>query len=79
MGFLDRGIAEIRKNDLDAALADFQTGIRIDPKCGSCIFGQRLVKRAKGDTAGGNADIARAKAMAPKAADDFVVDGIAVP
>lgn len=79
MGFLDRGIAEIRKNDLDAALADFQTGIRIDPKCGSCIFGQGLVKRAKGDTAGGNADIARAKAMAPKAADDFVVDGIAVP
>ncbi len=32
MGFLDRGIAEILQSNLDAALADFQTGLAVDPR-----------------------------------------------
>jgi hypothetical protein len=37
------------------------------------------VKRARGDLAGGDADIAKAKALDSKVVDDLAEDGITLP
>jgi hypothetical protein len=38
-----------------------------------------LVKRAKGNIADGDADIAKGKGVSPKVSDGFVDDGIPIP
>jgi tetratricopeptide (TPR) repeat protein len=79
MGYFDRGILHLRTKALDDARIDFQTGIKVDPKCGACYIGLGLVKRAQGDTAGGDTDIAKGKEISPRGAENFAEDGITVP
>ncbi len=79
MGYLDRGILHLREKAYGDALSDFKTGIKVDPKCGTCYIGMGLAKRAQGDTAGGDADIAKGKQISPKGAEGFEEDGITVP
>lgn len=79
MGYLDRGILEMKENHLDAALADFQAGHKVQPQLAGCLFGQGLAEYARGDKAGGRADIAKARKLNRKAVEDFKEDGIPIP
>jgi tetratricopeptide (TPR) repeat protein len=79
MGYLDRGMAYIRKKQFDLALADFEKGLKVDSKSAQSLFGRGIVKRLKGDQAGGNSDIASARAMNSKVAELFEKNGIDVP
>lgn len=79
MGYLDRGIANFKKRQYAVARADFEAGLKVDPKCTACLLGRGLVRRTTGDPAGGDADIAAAKAMNPEAGRGFKEDGVAVP
>jgi hypothetical protein len=57
------------KDDNDSAIADSDAALRIDPKHAPSLNNRGMVKLKKGDTAGGNADIAGAKAIDPKIAN----------
>jgi tetratricopeptide (TPR) repeat protein len=60
----------------NSAIADYNAALRINPKHASALFGRGKAKLKNGDTAGGNADLAAAKAINPEIADDFVSYGI---
>ena len=51
--------------DQDRALTDCSQAIRLDPKFAFAYCGRGLAKRAQGDAAGGNADIAEGKQLNP--------------
>lgn len=76
MGYLDRGIARIKQKQLDSALSDFEQGLKVDTKCASCLYGRGVVKGLRGDKIGQAADIQAAKAMSPKASNNFDEDGV---
>jgi hypothetical protein len=42
---------------------DYSSALRVNPKSASSLYGRGLAKLKKGDTSGGNADIAAAKAI----------------
>jgi hypothetical protein len=48
--------------------------MRIDAKSAQGLYGRGLAKLKKGDAAGGNADIAAAKAIKPDIAEDWTRD-----
>ena len=49
----------------DRAILDFGQAIRIDPNLAVAYNGRGLAERAKGDSAGGDADIVKAKWLNP--------------
>jgi hypothetical protein len=51
---------------------------RLDPSDANALYNRGLAKRKAGDTAGGDADIAKAKQLDPKVNPEFATD-IAVP
>jgi len=51
--------------DYDRAIADFDEAIRLDGKLARAYLFRGLAKQAKGDDAGGNADMAKAKQLDP--------------
>ena len=58
--FTNRGLAKFNTRQYDRAIEDFDQAIRLDPNDASAFANRSLAKAAKGDSAGGNADIARA-------------------
>ena len=50
---------------MDHAIADFNAAIGLDPKLAFAYFSRGLARRAQGDTAGADADIAKAKELNP--------------
>lgn len=64
--FLNRGAVYLRLNRPDEAAADFERAFDVDPDDPEALYARGVGRRLKGDTAGGNADIASAKALAPK-------------
>ncbi|MFZ0402781.1 MAG: tetratricopeptide repeat protein, partial [Pseudolabrys sp.] len=61
---------------LDSAIQDYNSALRIEPKMASALFGRGLARIKKGDTAGGNADVEAAKKLETKVADDFSSYGV---
>src|SRR5260370_37932 len=61
---------------LYAAMADLNNALRIDPKKASSLFGRGVAKRRMGDTAGGDADIAAAKALSADVTDGMEAAGV---
>ena len=49
----------------EQAIVDFEAVIAQDPKDWVALYGRGIAKLGKGDTAGGNADVAAAKAIKP--------------
>jgi Tfp pilus assembly protein PilF len=47
----------VKAGDLDAARADFDKALLIDPKNAESLYGRGLLKRRQGDGPGGEADI----------------------
>jgi tetratricopeptide (TPR) repeat protein len=63
--FYNRAGAYHRKNQIDRAIQDYDYAIRVDPDDASALYYRGNAKLGKGDSAGGNADIAKAKAIQP--------------
>jgi len=59
--YFNRGNAYYVKEDFDRAIADYTQAIRLDPTFARAYNNRGLAKRAKGDSAGGDADIIMAK------------------
>jgi tetratricopeptide (TPR) repeat protein len=71
-----RGYANLRLGRLDAAIADFNAVLVIDPKFASSLYGRGLAKMQKGDKTGGEADVAAAKALSSDTVEDLARYGI---
>jgi hypothetical protein len=68
----------LKLNRLDEAIADYNSALQLSPRLASSLFGRGVAKLKKGDTDGGNADIAAAKAIQADVADEFAGYGIAL-
>lgn len=68
------GLSEDRR--VGAAIDDYSSALRIDPRLASALYGRGLAKLKQGDKAGGNIDIAAAKAIQGSIADDFTRYGV---
>lgn len=64
--FLNRGAVYLQLNQPDEAAADFERAFDVDPDDPEALYARGVGRRLKGDTAGGDSDIASAKALAPK-------------
>ena len=74
--FENRGFIFLKRGEFDRAIADYETGLRLDPpNKADFLYGRGLAKVKKGD-ASGEADIAAAKAIHPKIAEDFEKYGV---
>jgi hypothetical protein len=60
----------------DSAIEDYSSALRVEPNMASALYGRGLARLKKGDTTGGNADVAAAKQVEAKIADDFSHYGI---
>jgi tetratricopeptide (TPR) repeat protein len=58
LALVDRGIAYASRNAYDHAIRDYDQAIRINPNDADAWRNRGLAKQAKGDVAGGNADLA---------------------
>jgi tetratricopeptide (TPR) repeat protein len=54
-----------RKGDLDRAIAEYTEAIRLDTKYGPVHYNRSLVKKAKGDSAGAETDLVKARELDP--------------
>jgi len=53
------------KHNLDRAVADYDQALLLQPNYASALYWRGMAKRDKGDTAGGDADIAAARKLEP--------------
>ena len=60
----------------DAAIDDYSSALKLDPKLASALYGRGLAKLKKGDTAGSDADIALANAFEPNIKAHFARYGV---
>jgi tetratricopeptide (TPR) repeat protein len=61
--YVDRGTAYAAWGKLDRALADYDRALQMHPRIAEALYRRGQVKIRMGDAAGGNADIAAAKAI----------------
>jgi tetratricopeptide (TPR) repeat protein len=70
-----RGFVELKIGEPSSAIADYDTALHIK-KQASSLYGRGIAKKQTGDTAGGDSDIASAKAIDPAIAAEFDRNGI---
>jgi tetratricopeptide (TPR) repeat protein len=70
------GFLYLRLGRLDEALADYDAALKANPRLADSLYGRGLAKRKKGDHAGGDADIAAARAIQADIADEFAKYGM---
>jgi tetratricopeptide (TPR) repeat protein len=66
-----RGLTYMKMGRFDAAIDDYNSALRFEPKLASALYGRGLGKFKKGDRAGGDADISAAKKIQANIAEDF--------
>ena len=71
-----RGLVFLRLGDYTKSIADYDASIAIAPKSAWSWYGRGIDKLRQRQTAAGDADIARAKSLAPTIADEFTQYGI---
>ena len=72
----NRGFAYLKLGQYDRAIADYDAGLRLDPpNKADFLYGRGLAKIKKGD-ASGNTDVAAAKALHEKIAEEFASYGV---
>jgi tetratricopeptide (TPR) repeat protein len=74
-----RGLVRLKQGRFDEAIADYDMGLKIHAKDAILLYGRGVARRRKGDTAGGDADIAAAKAAKADIADLFAQWGVSAP
>ena len=60
----------------DAAINDFSSALRVDPKLASALYGRGLARLKSGDKTGGAADISAARTIQAGIDDDFTRYGV---
>ena len=71
-----RGLTYLKLGRLDDAMADYEAALKLNPKIAASLFGRGMVKLRKGDGAGGNADMASAKALQADIVEVFAHYGV---
>jgi len=71
-----RAFAYLKLGMLDAAIADYNVALRLEPGRPYSLFGRGIARQRKGDKAGGEADMAAAKAKTPGIAEEFAQYGV---
>jgi tetratricopeptide (TPR) repeat protein len=73
--FDSRGLVYLKLGQWESAIADYSSALRFDAKA-SALYGRGFAKLKKGDTGGGNADIAAAKAIEANIVGRFAQYGV---
>ena len=71
-----RGLIHLKMGQLGAAIDDYNSALRFDPKLASALYGRGLAKLKNGDKAGSDADISAAKTIQAEIGDDFTRYGV---
>lgn len=71
-----RGMVYFRMNRLDEALADYDAALELAPGRPASLFMRGVVRKAKGDAAGSQADLNAAKLQSPRIAEEYAHYGI---
>jgi tetratricopeptide (TPR) repeat protein len=71
-----RGLIYLKMGQLGAAIDDYSSALRSEPKLASALYGRGLAKLKQGDKAGGNTDISAATAIQGNIGDDFTRYGV---
>lgn len=71
-----RGFIHLKAGRLDAAIADYDVAIELNPKRAAAFYGRGLARQRKGDAAGGAADIAAARAIKADIAEQMARYGL---
>jgi hypothetical protein len=66
-------------NNADAAIADYNTSLAGIAGVAPALYGCGLAELSKGEVTASSADIAAAKAIDPKIADEFTQWGVPAP
>ena len=74
-----RGFVLLKLGRLDEAIAQYDEGLKVYAKSAHALYGRGVARRKKGDVAGGDADIAAAKASKGDIADLFAQWGVSAP
>jgi tetratricopeptide (TPR) repeat protein len=67
-----RGWTHFKLGQFDAAIEDYDSALKYNPKRTTALYGRGLAKRAKGDQAGGDSDVAAARAIQPDIAEEIL-------
>ena len=70
------GLIHLKMDQVGAAIDDFSSALRFDPKLASALYGRGLAKLKNGDAAGSKADISAAKTIRAEIGDDFTRYGV---
>ena len=71
-----RALAHLKAGRPDAAIADYDAALRIDPKLANALYGRGLAKLRRGKTSSGEEDITAAKALRIDIAEEFARYGV---
>ncbi len=74
--FDSRGFVSLKLGQPSKAIADYDSALRIDPRHASSLYGRGIAKLRSGNSAGGNSDIAAAKAIQSDIAEEFASYGV---
>lgn len=69
-------LVALRSGRPDEAITRYDRALALQPKLAPSLYGRGLAKLTKGDAAGGQADIAAAKAMVPSVGAELVEAGV---
>ena len=67
----ENGRLQLKNDDIEAAIQNFDQALQSDPKDAESYYLRGVAKLKHGDTAGGEADIAKAVALDPKYAKEL--------
>ena len=71
-----RGLIYLKLGQLDSAINDYSSALRIEPALATALYGRGLARIKKGDATGGKADLAAAAKLERKIAENFSQYGI---
>jgi Caspase domain/Tetratricopeptide repeat len=71
-----RGLVKLKIGLPRNAIADYDASLRINANQASSLYGRGIAKMRSGNTSGGNSDIAAAKSIDPRIAEEFESYGI---
>jgi len=74
--YADRGMVRLRQGDYDKAIADFNDALKLAPQNAPALYGRGVAESHKNLSGTASADIAAARALAPKLPERYQSYGI---